>query len=349
MRWRIGLLVFLPLVGLAQEASSGFDLRSTVSGGGFFRNDRSTAGFRAMLYPTWKLSEHWAVTGALQVHSRPYYYEELTTQGYGVKGDVLQAHLSYSRFWGDKSMVVRAGQLSSAFGSYLLRYDDATNPLIDIPLSYGYYYKGVSSLGLAGAQVDATAGRFDGRVQFANSSPANRRSVFDREQYGNWTGGAGWTIRQGLRIGVSGYRGPYLHREYKFYQRGDGRPRDHQGTAQGVDLQWGHRGWNVNAEWQRFRMDYIASPNFFNKYGYGEVRRVLHPRVYVAARIGFLRSTAAPNRDSYEFAVGFRPNRHQLIKVGYEVLQGKFLTGTQGNTFGVQLVSTLPSVSWTRR
>jgi len=347
------MIQVLLLLGISaasgQEASSGFELSSTLSGGLFHREDRSSAGFRTMLYPTFKLSEHWAVSGALQVHSRPYYYEELTTQGYGVKGDVLQAHLSYSRFWGSKSVVVRAGQLSSAFGSYLLRYDDAMNPLIDIPLTYGYYYKGVSSLGLAGAQVDLTSGKFDGRVQFANSSPANRRSVFDREQYGSWTAGAGWTIKQGLRVGVSGYRGPYLHREYKFYHPGDGRPRDLQGTAQGIDLQWGRGGWNVHAEWQRFRMDYIATPNFFNKYGYGEVRRVLHPRVYVAARIGFLRSTAAPNRDCYEFAVGFRPNRHQLIKVGYEVLQGRFLTGTQGNTLAIQLVTTLPSFSWAAR
>lgn len=343
------LLPFACLSAFAQEASSGFEVRSTLSAGAFYQEEHSTAGFRAMLYPTWKLSEHWAISGALQVHSRPYYYEQLTTQGHGVKGDVLQAHLSYSRFWGSKSLVVRAGQLSSAFGAYLLRYDDAANPLIDIPLTYGYYYKGVSSLALTGAQVDVASGRFDARAQFTNSSPSNRRSIFDRDQYGNWTGGAGVTIRQGLRVGVSAYRGPYLHRAYKFYNPGDGRPRDLQGTAQGLDLQWGHGGWNVNAEWQRFRMDYRATPNFFNKYGYGELRRVLHPRIYVAARIGFLRSTAAPNRDCYEFAVGFRPNRYQLIKVGYEVLQGKFLTGTQGNTLAVQLVSTLPSLSWSKR
>ena len=44
--------------------------------------------------------------------------------------------------------------LSSAFGSFLLRYDDAANPLIDMPQAYGYYGAGVTDYGLAAAQVD---------------------------------------------------------------------------------------------------------------------------------------------------------------------------------------------------
>ncbi len=72
-----------------------------------------------MFYPTWKLGPHWSVTGAVQVHSRPYFVEELPTQGYGVRGDVLQGHLDYSRFWEHSSVVFRAGMLSSAFGSFL--------------------------------------------------------------------------------------------------------------------------------------------------------------------------------------------------------------------------------------
>jgi len=32
----------------------------------------------------------------------------------------------------------RAGQLGSAIGSFNLRYDDAVNPLIDMPSLYGY-------------------------------------------------------------------------------------------------------------------------------------------------------------------------------------------------------------------
>ena len=115
---------------MAQEASSGFDLRATLSAGVFYSQQLSdaprsgspvTAGFRDILYPTWKLNEHWTVSGALQVHTRPYFIEQFSTQGYGIKADVLQAHVSYSRFAKDRSLVIRVGQLSSSFGSFLLR------------------------------------------------------------------------------------------------------------------------------------------------------------------------------------------------------------------------------------
>src|SRR6202042_767688 len=122
------------------------------------------------------------------------------------------------------SVLLRAGQMSTAFGSFVLRYDDAENALVDLPISYGYYYAPVSILGVAGAQIDATRGKFDGRLQFANSSPANPRSIFARDQYGNWAGGAGYTIHQGFRIGVDAYRGPYLSRNYAFFLPGEKNP-----------------------------------------------------------------------------------------------------------------------------
>ncbi|MGD0438792.1 MAG: hypothetical protein ABSB86_20200, partial [Bryobacteraceae bacterium] len=102
--------MFLVLVGAAgaQEADSGFELRTTLSAVSFYSQELSapprdgqevTGGFRAILYPTWKLSSHWTISGAWQVHSRPYFFEEFNTQGYGVKGDLLQLNLSYARFW----------------------------------------------------------------------------------------------------------------------------------------------------------------------------------------------------------------------------------------------------------
>jgi hypothetical protein len=57
----------------------------------------------------------------VQVHSRTYFVEEMQTQGFGVKADVLQATVNYSRFGDRGSVVVRAGVLNSAFGSFLLR------------------------------------------------------------------------------------------------------------------------------------------------------------------------------------------------------------------------------------
>ena len=167
---------------------------------------------RATLYPSWKWNDHRSVSGAVQIHSRPYFQEEMRTQGYGVKTDTLQATLNFTRFWRDGSMVWRAGVLSSAFGSFLLRYDDASSPLINSRKTYGYYYEPVGTLGLTGVQADATYKKLDERVQFVNSSPANRRSIFDHDQYGSWAAGAGYTIRQGFRMGASLYTGPYLAR-----------------------------------------------------------------------------------------------------------------------------------------
>ena len=69
MRYRLGF-IFLPFSALlAQEADSGIDLRATITGQGVY--DRTltqsprdgspfVAGFRSLLYPTWKIWDHWA-------------------------------------------------------------------------------------------------------------------------------------------------------------------------------------------------------------------------------------------------------------------------------------------------
>jgi len=78
---RIGLFCSLAAIVVAQEAESGFELRTTVSAEGVHTQELTeeprdggtvTGGFQALLYPTWKLNSHWAVSGAIQVHSRPY-------------------------------------------------------------------------------------------------------------------------------------------------------------------------------------------------------------------------------------------------------------------------------------
>lgn len=351
----LGFLLMFAGCVWSQEAPSGFELRATVTA----QTDYSRlltlpprdgapalAGFHSILYPTWKLSRRWAISGALLVHSRPSYYEEFGTQGFGVKADILQAHLSYSRFWNNSSVVVRVGQLSSAFGSFLLRYDDKDNPLIGVPPAYGYYYQPVTTLGLAGAQVDATAGKLDARAQFVNSSPANPRSVFDRDQYGNWAAGAGFTIRQGLRVGASFYRGPYLDRNYPYYFPGEAAPRRLPATAYGLDAQWGRGPWTVYGEYQRFLFTYHAIPNYRSTMAYAEARRVLHPRWYIAARLAY--SHDYESTREYESAIGFRPNRHQLLKIGYDVFDTPDHPGTIANRLAVQLVTVLRPISIAR-
>lgn len=351
------LLLVCAATAWGQEANSGFELRTTMTVQGMYSEELTQAprdgdsvagGVRGMFYPVWKLSSHWSMEGTVEVHTRPFFSDEISTQGYGIRADVLQAHLNYSRFWNRGSVVVRAGMLSSSFGSFLLRYDDAVNPLIGVPLSYGYY-SGESELGLAGAQVDVTEGKVDLRGQFSTSSPVNRRSIFDADQYGNWTFGGGYTIAQGFRAGASMFRGPYLDRQSAFYYYGEANPSSLPATGVGVDVQWGSGPWNVYGEWRRFQFDYQLRPTFTEHTGYAEVRRVLTPRWFAAARLGYLHPGSYAGTESYEIGFGYRPNTFQLIKASYAIEHSALYPGTTHNVLAVQLVSSLQPLSFTRK
>jgi hypothetical protein len=341
--------VFLCAQCPAQEADRGIDLHATLSGESLASNtltqsprygSAGAAGFRAIVYPTVKFSDHWTVTGAWQAISHPYFYETFTTPGYGAKGYLLQASLNYTRVSEKGSLMVRAGQMSSVFGSFLLRYDDLSNPVAGMPVQYGYY-GAVSAQGLVAAEMDATRGRFDGRVQFANSSPANPRSILAHDQYGNWAGGGGYTIRQGFRLGASAYRGPYLDRHSKFFFHGDANPNTLPAHAFGFDGQWSRGHWNVQGEWQQFVMPYKLIPIFCEQAGYGEVKRALGPRWYAAARLGYSSANASGNSERFEAAAGFRPGRNELLKVNYEYDHFSKGTNQSDHTLAVQFVTTL--------
>jgi len=352
MSYRLVVLIALPAAMAAQEANSGFDLSLTASGIAagtqmLTEDPRdgipAMGGFRLIAYPTWKIDEHWNISAALQVNSEPYFYQDFYTPGYSIETEILQATVSYSRFWHDRNaLVIRAGQMPTAFGSFMMRYDDAVNPLIDMPISYGYYYTGVTTRSLAGAEADLTLGRADVRAQFTNSSPANPRGLLDRNQYGGWSGGAGYTIWQGIRVGASVYRGPYL-------DSGDTWGLEHArklpATGYGLDLQWGHGPWTVNGELQRFQWVNHLEPGINERVGYAEVRRTLTPRWYIAARYGALRQDVESNRQVLETAVGYRLGARQLLKFDYEI--SKDADG-RDHIFAVQFVAQLHPLSVAR-
>ncbi len=351
-----GALFLLPLVMLAQQAESGFELRGTVTAETFYdrvlagppRDGSSLApGLRAILYPVWKLNSHWSFSGAIQTTSLPYDPNDSGTQGYGLKTLILRAHATYSRVGGNKSLTVRAGFLQSSFGSFLLRYDDAVNPLVFVPPSYGYYYKPVTMTGLAGSQIDATLGRFDFRAQLANSSPANPRGILGVDQYANWSGGFGFTIRQGFRAGASVYRGPYLGRDYPYYLPGESPPRQLPATALGLDGEWGAGPWNLYGEAQWFTFPYHAIPTFRERAAYFEARRTLAPRWYAAARVDRF-SADGRAAETYEFVAAYRPNSHQLIKAEYAREAGPAVNPAQRNLFALQVVTTFRAISLAR-
>jgi hypothetical protein len=82
--------------------------------------------------------------------------------------------------------------------------------------------------------------------------------------------------------------------------------------------------------------------------GYAEARRVLTPRLYLAARVGYLRNNLFPGYEVYEAAAGVRPNRYQLLKFGYQVRQGGEYSPSSSSTFTVQLVTAFRAISIAR-
>jgi hypothetical protein len=160
-------------------------------------------------------------------------------------------------------------------------------------------------------------GRLDGRIQLSNSSPTNPRSPFSHDQYRNWAGGAGYTIRQGLRVGASTYYGPYLDRQESFYTPGEAPPRTLPARAIGIDAEWAAGHWNVQGEWQEFDFTYKAIPDFRETIGYAEVKRVLTPRWYLASRFCATRASFGSDRRLLETVLGFRVASTSLLKVGY--------------------------------
>src|SRR6185312_2340081 len=150
--------------------------------------------------------------------------------------------------------------------------------------------------------------------------------------------------RQGLRVGVSGYRGPYLDRKFAFFVPGESKPRDLPASAGGLDIEWAQGHWNVYGEWQHFLMTYHLIPAFREDAGYVEVKRVLHPRWYVAGRAGYLHESYNTGGETYEATIGYRPNARQLVKVGYSLGRDR-QSGALDPVFGVQFVTTLHPLS----
>lgn len=345
---------------LAQESSSGFSLPMVMSGQ-LLHSERGLTGssaspalasFRTTLCPSLKLGSHWFAYGAVQVHSAPHFYNELPDRVRSLEVNAVQAYFGYSATSTNKSLIVKAGQLSSAFGSFPLRYDDTRNWLIDVPQGYGYYYDPVTLYGLPAAEVDVTIGKVDARVQFTNSSPANPRRLWQSDQYGSWTAGGGFAPKQGFRIGGSAYWGPYLHRSHQFFFPGEAPPKSLPASAIGLDAQFTSGRWNVNGELQRFRFPYRAIPNFYATSGYGEAKFTINPRWYVAGRAGRRNRTAGIGTDdSLEAVAAFRLGQGHLIKAGYEAVRSQQSpgNGARDNVVAIQLVFSVNSLNWAFR
>ncbi|HXJ95507.1 MAG TPA: hypothetical protein VMT20_21910 [Terriglobia bacterium] len=352
----------------AQEAQFGVSVPLEITGG-MLDTDRAqsddpaappvTAGFKMLATPLVKLGSHWYIYSAVQVRSLPFFYQDAYSADRGIDTDVLQGFVGYARTWGKATVGFRAGKLSSAFGSFPPRYNDTENALIDQPLPYTYLalkprpgsdpygLTPVTLYGLPGAEVDLSWRRVDARFQLTNSNPYNPLSLTADNQHPQWTVGGGYTIRQGLRFGVSAYRGPWLDESLVSSYPAGMNFRDFPASGIGVDGQWARGHWNVSGEWQRFVFNFpkATQPTAMN-FAYLEVKRNISPRWYAAVRANDQANNTAASRfllsrQVYEAAVGFRPDRLQLIKVGYEWVRTPNDPWTHDNVFGIQFVTTI--------
>lgn len=353
-------------------------------------------GFRTVLYPSLRLNSNWFVSSTVQVQSTPFFYYEAFYPERELEAIVQRLFLGYTRNGDHSSLGLKAGQLNTAFGSFPLRYSDAVNPLLDQPFAYAYavmlrpdqlpcgsrdltaqqaypvyveHYCGgsteerqgmtpVTLYGLPGVEINASWNRIDTRFQVTNSSPANPQKLRSHSQHAQWTAGAGFTIRQGFRVGVSAFDGPFLENDVLYRLSPGVTVRDFPARGMGADAQWGRGRWSANAEWQRVEFHYprFKIPPAVSA-GYLEVKSILTPRIYFAVRgsfeaFGRVVDTAGntadhflSNRQSYEAAAGYHLNHRQTVKLGYEWLKTNGQSGTRGNVFGIQLVTTVNSLS----
>jgi hypothetical protein len=319
----------------------------------------------------------------------PFFYYDAFLRERGIDSKVIQAFVGYSAQRGNTAVTIKAGRLTTAFGSFALRYDDADNPVIDQPLSYitilplradqlecgtndllRQSYGAVAALcggtpgigpgvtplplyGMDGVQADVSTRHFDGRLQMTTRSPSNRDAAGAWNQYLQFTAGGGFTIRQGFRVGVSEFRGPYLDRSLASLLPAGTTIRDFRASGFGVDGQWARGRWSVNGEWQRLRYEaphFVVPPSVTA--AYAEAKSILTPRFFVAGRAGWLNTRRvvdldgvaapryAPTLTSIEAGCGAWLDRRVLVKASYSILHSPG-AGTRFNVLGVQVVSRL--------
>jgi hypothetical protein len=398
------LLAAFALPAASQDAESGVTVPVSVTGGAIYshrmQGDEPTTSpyagaFHASFSPSLKLNAHWFVYSSLQLWSTPFYYYDAYAADREIKFHAVQAFLGYTQRYQSVTLIVKAGQLASAFGSFPLHYDDADNALLDQPLPYATYLKfrpdqlacgtqdliqggantsidyhcggsqaesygitPVSVYGLPGMEIDLATNKLDARLQVTNSSPANPQTLLSGSQHLQWTAGGGYTVLQGFRVGGSAFEGPYLDHEVAALLPAGKTVGDFPATGLGLDAQWARGRWKASGECQWFHFDY---PNFrvspSSLFAYAEIKAVITPRIYAALRVGDQRNSRVadmsqqssqafePNEQAYEFAIGYRPNRWQLVKVGYEWLRTSEVSGTRDNVLGVQFVTSLPTIS----
>jgi hypothetical protein len=368
--------------------------------------ETGAAGVRLLAAPTLKLNEHWFLHATFSANTEPFYpYEAYHVNRARVQGHLIQGYAGYTLAGDRKNLTIKAGKLATAFGALASRYSDLQNPLVDAPQPYGSYlllrpnsipcsnydlehqqqvHPNVSAYhctrpesysygilpvtpyGLTGAEVSVNFGKVDARIQLTNSSPSNPQSVFSKSQAAQWAGGGGVTLWRGLRVGASGFRGPWLDRDTDAYIGLNRGWRAFHSSGVGVDAQFSQGRWSVNGEWMRLRYEY---PDFAQQprvtYAYVEAKAIVSARFFLAARVGSQahgqvqyggtgghpaehshHASFQPNKQAFEAGAGYRPHRELLVKFSQQWVRRSPAFGPSDNISMLQLVVSLPE-TWT--
>lgn len=314
----------------AEEPSLAISLPSTITANGLYTNAKqvdegletaASGGFRAVASPTLQLGRHWFVYSTVEVSSASFFNGKQYDFDGLAQFRSRQAFVGYSSRIGQVSMLLKAGQLDSAFGLAPVEYDDAKMPLLAPPRPYttqinlrpdqipcgtvdllsqrtgsdialhcggsgseAYGLTPVGLYGLPAVELELSGHRVDMRVQITNSSPTNPQGLLSGSQSAQLTVGAGYTFRTGLHVGFSQYAGPYLDSNLQS-ALGHVNLAQFHASGTGFDGSWARGPWSIESEWQRFHFDvpgFATSPSVYATYA--QIKRIVTPRFFAAAR-----------------------------------------------------------------
>jgi hypothetical protein len=362
-------LLWFSGLSFGQEANSGFSVPVTITGEARASNgtdglNTKDWGFRAVAAPAFRFGSHWFAYAALDAHSSAYFpYEFGVDNDRLVRTELMQAFAGYTTQISRASILLKAGQMNTAFGLYPVEYDDAKTPLIDPPLAYAtnlpvrpdqlpcgvndilrqdydadltYHCGGAQSerygltaatlYGLPAFEAEISLARFDGRVQITNSSPVNPHGLFSDSQYLQWSAGGGYAFRGGLHIGVSGFRGAYLDNNVRPWLPAGKLPRDYLATGIGIDARWSRGVWSAEGEWLHSSFElpgFVRGPS--ETAAYAELKRIISPRLFAAARVNSNFSGSMQDVSGVTATHAISPQQMYELTIGYRLNRQQLL------------------------
>lgn len=313
---------------------------------------------RLRLFGEWRMVARLSIVGELRTED----------------ADRIEASALYLRWrpWAAREIVVQAGRIPPVVGAFARRAYGRDNLVMGLPLAYQYLTSlrpdalpattddllrmrgrgwqpsfpigsGATAPGvplLSGSSWDTGIEAFwrhhwvEGAGAVTLGSPAVP-VVRDRNDGRQWSGRAAVHLPDGLTLGVSAARAPWINRDVMALLPPSFRGAPAQ-TIVGTDLEFGRQRLLVRAEWLRsvFHLPLIAKPSpeaaLSAWSGFVEARYRLHPRWQVAARVerlAFSRVTGTGTLgpipwdapvDRVEGVIGFRVTPRLDLRGGWQ-------------------------------